>query len=77
MNIFCYKREKNPNYSEKQAEKQKKMCKNQPSYYIDCHVAWFWTMKKYFTYDDSNMQGNDNYYTNDISKYPDNVRFDG
>ena len=27
--------------------------------------------EKYFTYDDSNMQGNDNYYTNDKSKFPD------
>ena len=33
--------------------------------------------QKYFTYDGSNMQGNDDYYTNDISKYPDSVRFAG
>ena len=33
--------------------------------------------EKYFTYVGSNMQGNDNYYTNDKSKYPDSVRFAG
>ena len=31
--------------------------------------------EKYFTYDGSNMQGNDNYYTNDISKCLDCIRF--
>ena len=31
--------------------------------------------EKYFTYDGSNMQGNNNYYTNDKSKCSDNVRF--
>ena len=33
--------------------------------------------EKYFTYDGSNMQGNDNYYSNDKSKCPDSVRFAG
>ena len=33
--------------------------------------------EKYFAYDGSNMRGNDNYYTNDISKCPDSVRFAG
>ena len=31
--------------------------------------------KQYFTYDGSNMQRNDNFYTNDKSKCPDCVRF--
>ena len=31
--------------------------------------------EKYFTYDGSNMKGDDNYYTNGISKCPDSVRF--
>ena len=32
--------------------------------------------EKYFTYyDGSNIQGNDNYYSNDKSKCPDSVRF--
>ena len=31
--------------------------------------------EKYFTYDGSNMQGNENYCTNDISKCQDGVRF--
>ena len=31
--------------------------------------------EKYFTFDGSKMQGNNNYYTNDKSKCPDNVRF--
>ena len=35
MNISCYKREKTPKYSEKQAER----AKNQPTYDIDRHVA--------------------------------------
>ena len=33
--------------------------------------------EKYFTYDGSNMQGNDNYYSNDKLKCPDSVRFAG
>ena len=34
--------------------------------------------EKYFTYyDGSNIQGNDNYYSNDKSKCPDSVRFAG
>ena len=32
---------------------------------------------KYVTYDGSNMQGSDNYYTNDKLKRPDSVRFAG
>ena len=40
--------------------------------------AWFWKMKNiYFTFDDSNIQGNDNYYTNDKSKCPDSFCFAG
>ena len=31
----------------------------------------------YFTYNSSNMQENDNYYTNDKPKCPDSVRFAG
>ena len=64
MNISCYRREKMPKYSENQAEKAKNL---EETYYMDRNVAWFWTMKHFFTYDDSNMQGNDNYYTNDKS----------
>ena len=33
--------------------------------------------EKYFTYDGSKMQGNDNYYTNDKIKCPDSVCFAG
>ena len=33
--------------------------------------------EQYFTYDGSNMQGNDNYYTNDKFKCTDDVRFAG
>ena len=71
MNISCYKCEKTPKYSETQAER----AKNWPTYYIDrCLIL---DDEKYFTYDGSNMQGNDSYYTNDKSKCPDSVRFSG
>ena len=33
--------------------------------------------EKNFTYDGSNMQGNDHYYTNDKSKCPDSANFAG
>ena len=33
--------------------------------------------EKYFTFDGSNMEGNDNYYTNDNANCPDSVRFVG
>ena len=33
--------------------------------------------EKYFTFSGSNMPGNDNYYTNDVQKCPDDIRFVG
>ena len=47
-----------------------------PTYYIDRYVTWVLDDEKYFTYDDSNMQENENYYPNDKSKclkYPNKV----
>ena len=66
MNISCYKSEKTPKYSKKLANLlNRSSC---------CLVL---DNEKYFTYDGSNMQGNDNYFTNDKSKCPDSVRFAG
>ena len=45
MNISCFKREKTPKYTEKQAQKAKNLSKNLLTYYIDRNAAWFWTMK--------------------------------
>ena len=45
MNISCFKREKTPKYTEKQAEKAKNLCKNLLTYYTDRNAAWFWMMK--------------------------------
>ena len=66
MNISCYKCEKTPKYSKKLAN-----LLNRSSF---CLVL---DNEKYFTYDGSNMQGNDNYYSNDKFKCPDSVRFAG
>ena len=73
MNISCYKYEKTPKYSEKQAEKAKNLCKKLANL-LCCLIL---NDEKYFTYEGSNMQGNDNYSTNDKSKYPESVRFAG
>ena len=68
MNISCYKREKTPKYSEKQAEKAKNLCKKVANLLYRSSCCLILDDEKYFTYDFSNMQGNDNYYTNDKSK---------
>ena len=73
MNISCYKREKTPKYSEKQTEKAKNLCN------LLYRSSWCLILddENYFIFDGSNMQGNDNNYTNDKSKWPDSVRFPG
>ena len=73
MNISCYKREKTPKYSEKQAEKAKNLCKKLANLLYRSSCCLVLNDEKYFTYDGFNMQGNDNYYTNDKSKLPDSV----
>ena len=68
MKISCYKREKTPKYSEKQAEKAKNLCNKKLAnllYRSSCCLVL--DEEKYFIYYGSNMQGNDNYYTNDKS----------
>ena len=72
MNISCYKREKMPKYSEKQAEKANNLCKKLAYnllYRSPCCLIL--DDEKYFTYDGSSMQGNNNYNSNNKSKCPD------
>ena len=49
MNISCYKRvinvRKQQNTARIRQRKQRICAKNLPTYYIDRHVTWFWTMK--------------------------------
>ena len=75
MNISCYMREKTPKYSGKLAEEAKNLCKKLENllYRSSCYLIL--VDEKYFTYDGSNMQGNNNYYSSDMSKCPDRVRF--
>ena len=77
MNISCYKREKTPKYSEKQAEKAKNFCKKLANLLQETSCCLILDDEKYFTYDGSNMQRNGNYYSNDKSKCPESVRFAG
>ena len=77
MNICCYKREKTPKYSEKQAEKAKNFCKKLANLLQETSCCLILDDEKYFTYDGSNMQGNDNYHSNGKSKCQDSVRFAG
>ena len=66
MNIFCYKYENKPKYGEYQAGKTKNLCKKVPNLlYTSCCLVL--DDEKYFTYYGSNMQGNEIYYTNDLS----------
>ena len=75
MSISCYKREKTSKYSKKQ-EKAKNLCKKLANLLYRSSCCLILDDEKYFTYDGSNMQGNDNYYTNDKSKCSDSIRFD-
>ena len=76
-NISCYKREKTTKYSEDQAEKAKNLCQKLAYllYRSSCYLVS--DDEKHFIYGSSNMQRNDNYYTNDKSKCTDSVRFAG
>ena len=60
MKILCYKRKKTPKYSEKQAEKAKNLCKKLANLLYRSSCCLFMDDEKYFTYDCSNMQENDN-----------------
>ena len=64
-----------PKYSEKQAEKAKNLSKKLANLLYRSPCCLILDEEKYFTYDGSNMLGNDNYYTNDISKCPKRVHF--
>ena len=74
MAISCLKREKTPKYTEKQTEKANNLSKKLANllYRSSCCVVL--DDEKYFTFDGSNMEGNNNYYTDDKSNCPDNVR---
>jgi hypothetical protein len=77
MNISCFKLEKTPKYTEKQAEKAKNLCKKLANLLYRSSCCVILDDEIYFTFDGSNMEGNDNYYTNDKPNCPDSVRFVG
>ena len=60
MNISCYKRKKTPKYSKKQAEKAKNLCQKLANLLYRSSCCLILDDETYFTYDGSNMQGNDN-----------------
>ena len=66
MNISCFKREKTPKYTEKQAEKAKNLCKKLAYLIYRSSCCVILDDEKYFTFDGSNMEGNDNYVDSDI-----------
>ena len=71
INISCFKCEK------KMADKAKNLCKKLVNLLYRSSCCLVLDDEKYFTYDGSIMQGNDNYYTNDKSKCPDSVHLAG
>ena len=77
MTISCLKREKTPKYTEEQAEKAKNLCKKLDNLLYRSKCCVVLDDEKYFTFDGSNMEGNNNFYTNDKSNCPDSVRFVG
>ena len=77
MNISCFKRDKTPKYTEKQAENAKILCKKLHNLLYRSKCCVVLDDEKYFTRSGSNMEGNDRYYTNDKSKCQDKVRFAG
>ena len=74
---FVFKREKTPKYTQKQAEKAKNLDKKLANLLYRSSCCIILDDEKYFTFDGSNMEGNDNYYTNDKPNCPDSVRFVG
>ena len=77
MTISCLKREKTPKHTEKQAEKAKNLSKKLPNLLYRSKCCEVLDDEKYFTFDASNMEGNNNYCKNDKSNCPDSVRFVG
>ena len=77
IKISCRKREKTPKYTEKQQQKAKILCSKLSNFLHRNKVSLILDDEKYFTFSGSNMPGNDNYYTNDIQKCPDDIRFVG
>ena len=70
MTISCLKREKTPKYTEKQAEKAKNFCKKLANLLYRSSCCVILDDEKYLTFDGSNMEENDNYYTNDKPNCP-------
>lgn len=77
MKIPNFKREKTPKYTEKQAEKAKGLCSKLSNLFYRTACFVILDDEKYFTFDGSNMPGNDRYYSDDKEKCPDDVRFVG
>ena len=77
MNISCFKRERTLKYTEKLSEKAKNQCKKLANLLYRSKCCVVLDDEKYFTYDDSNMEGNDRYSTNDKTKCQDKVRLVG
>ena len=77
MKICCKKREKTPKYDERQAVKSKKLSRKLVNLLYKNKYMVVIDDEKYFTFSGENYPGNDNYYTSDKEKCPDNVRFKG
>ena len=65
MTISCLKREKTSKYTEKQAKKAKNFSKKLANLLYRSKCCVVLDDEKYLTFDGSNMEGNNNYYTND------------
>ena len=75
MNILCYKREKAPKYTKKQAERGKELGRKLANLIYRSDNFLILDDEKYFTFDGSIMPGNDNFYSDNRAECSDDVRY--
>ena len=77
MHISCYKREKTPRYTEKQAKKSQELCQKLANLFYRDSCSVIMDNEKYLFFYGQNMPQNGCYYTDNKDSCQDNVRFHG
>lgn len=74
-NVFKRQRKRAPKYTAKQLEKIPKCCRALRTKHFKKDTFIILDDEKYFTFASHTLSGNDHFYTDDINKTPDNVKF--
>lgn len=77
MGISCFKREKTPKYTEKQAQKAKILSEKLANFLYRTSCSIIMDDEKYFCYNGDQMPGSAYYYTDNKENCPDSIRFAG